>query len=62
MTKAVIAATFERFSGPLSPFQTPFAVCRRTAPSSAINFFRAIHKLLNVNSVSSCAVFFFIPR
>ena len=50
------------FRGLSAAFQAHVAASRRTCPSSAINFLRAIHKLLSVNSVLSCAVFFFKPR
>jgi hypothetical protein len=32
-----------------------------TTPTIAINFFRAIHRFDNANSVTTCAVFFASP-
>jgi len=50
------------FQAHCAAFPAPHAVCGRTAPSIAVDFFRAIHRFDNANSVSTCAVFFAKPR
>src|SRR3546814_14792299 len=50
---------FRRVFAQKSPFPGPLVPYGRT---SAIKCRRAIHRLLNVNSVSNCAVFFASPR
>jgi len=55
-------AALRAFRARYAAFLAPHAVCGRTTPAIAINFFRAIHRFDNAKSVTTCAVFFSNPR